>query len=196
MKSVMLKYLPNTLTVCNMVIGILAVCLMIHNRTLSGIKLACYLIYVAVIFDMLDGHLARYFNTSSQFGKQLDSFADFVTFGIAPVVVFISNMKYVPWYIMIIVLIYPLAGVFRLARYNLQESSEYYIGLPITASGFIMVSVLLINSYIHSEYTWDFVIFYMLLAIFLSVMMVSNFRVNRIVKVNSEKDNINITIIK
>lgn len=196
MKSVMLKYLPNTLTVCNMVIGILAVCLMIHNRILSGIKLACYLIYVAVIFDMLDGHLARYFNTSSQLGKQLDSFADFVTFGIAPVVVFISNMKYVPWYIMIIVLIYPLAGVFRLARYNLQESSEYYIGLPITASGFIMVSVLLINSYIHSEYTWDFVIFYMLLAIVLSVMMVSNFRVNRILKVNSEKDNINITIIK
>ena len=50
------KHLPNTLTFCNMAIGILVFCLMIYNSSLSSIRLACYLIYISVILDTLDGN--------------------------------------------------------------------------------------------------------------------------------------------
>jgi len=182
MESARLKYLPNALTFCNMTIGILVICFMVHSPSVSGMKLACYLIYIAVVIDMLDGFLARYLNASSEMGKQLDSFADFVTFGIAPVVIFISNMNPVPWYILIVLIFYPLTGAFRLARYNLQGHCEYFIGLPTTASSFIMITVLLVNSYLHKEYTTQFIVFYLLLAMALSVLMVSSFRVKRILK--------------
>lgn len=60
MKSAILKYLPNALTFCNMAIGVIVVCSMLLNDSLFSIRLACYLIYLAVVLDMLDGHLARY----------------------------------------------------------------------------------------------------------------------------------------
>ncbi len=183
MQSAKLKNLPNALTFGNMAIGILVICFMVHNDSLSGIKFACYLIYIAAVLDLLDGHLARYLNVSSEMGKQLDSFADFITFGVAPIAIFISNMDSVPWYIMIVLLFYPLAGGFRLVRYNLQENCDYFTGLPITASGFIMITVLLINIYLHGEFTVKFIIFYLLLTLVLSIMMVSRFRVNRILKI-------------
>ncbi|NLP35954.1 MAG: hypothetical protein GX359_12345 [Clostridiales bacterium] len=183
MKSTKLKHLPNVLTFCNMAIGILVICLMVHNHSLSCIKLGCYLIYIAVILDLLDGCLARHLNASSDMGKQLDSFADFITFGVAPIALFISNLQSVPWFMMIIIVVYPLAGGYRLARYNLQGHCLYFTGLPITASGFILVTILLINSYSYKIYTSGFIVIYLLLSLALSIMMVSNIRVNRILQV-------------
>ncbi|CUH92766.1 CDP-alcohol phosphatidyltransferase family protein [Herbinix luporum] len=182
MKATKLKHLPNILTSCNMAIGILVICSMIHNDSLSDRKLACYLVYVAVVLDGFDGYFARYLNASSDMGKQLDSFADFVTFGIAPITIFISGLKFIPWYVMLILLLYSLAGGFRLARYNLQNHSEYFTGLPITASGFIMVTVLLIRSYLDREITGIFLILFLILTVILSILMVSKFPVKRIIK--------------
>ncbi|HHY91530.1 MAG TPA: CDP-diacylglycerol--serine O-phosphatidyltransferase [Clostridiales bacterium] len=182
MQSTKLKNLPNALTFGNMAIGILVICLMLHNNSLFGIKFACCLIYSAVILDLLDGHLARYLNASSEMGKQLDSFADFITFGVAPIAIFVSSMDFIPWYVMIVVLLYPLAGGFRLARYNLQEHCEYFTGLPITASAFIMISILLGHICLNGQFTTQFIIFYLFIMLALSVMMVSSFRVNRILK--------------
>lgn len=182
MKSTKVKYLPNLLTFSNMAIGIIVICSMIHDSSLSGRRLACYLIYIAVIIDCFDGFLARRLNAASELGRQLDSFADSITFGLAPIIIFLSNLSSVPWYMIFILLFYPLAGGFRLARYNLQGHSEFFTGLPITASGFIMATVLLINSYLQSKFTEGFIIFYLLLALALAIMMVSKFRVNRIFK--------------
>lgn len=193
MKSTRLKHLPNALTLCNMAIGILVVFLMIYSSSLSSIRLACFLIYIAVIFDMLDGRFARYLNSSSELGKQLDSFADFVSFGIAPTAIFASGVNNIPWYMMIVLLAYPLAGGFRLARYNLQENSGYFIGLPITAAGCITTTALLVNCYFNNKFTSEFITFYLLIIAALSVLMVSRFRVNRILKdkvLSSRKNNI------
>lgn len=182
MKFTKLRYLPNILTFCNMAIGILIICLMIHNDSLSEIRLACFLVYVAVILDVFDGFLARYLNAASEMGKQLDSFADIITFGLAPITIFMVKLDTVPWYIMIILLLYPLAGGFRLARYNLQEHSDFFIGLPITAAGFVLVTALLINSYIYSDIKSEFLIFFLLLVLILSMLMVSKFHLKRIIK--------------
>lgn len=182
MKSAILKYLPNALTFCNMAIGVIVVCSMLLNDSLFSIRLACYLIYLAVVLDMLDGHLARYLNLSSEMGKQLNSFADLVTFGVAPIAIFVSMVQYISWYILLVLLFYPLAGAFRLARYNLQKDFGYFVGLPITVAGFIMVTILLVNSYIYSGFTMRFIIFYSVLTLALSIMMVSNFRVNRLIR--------------
>lgn len=115
-------------------------------------------------------------------GKQLDSFADLVTFGVAPIAIFVSMVQYISWYILLVLLFYPLAGAFRLARYNLQKDFGYFVGLPITVAGFIMVTILLVNSYIYSGFTMRFIIFYSVLTLALSIMMVSNFRVNRLIR--------------
>lgn len=182
MKSTKLKYLPNVLTFCNMAIGILVICLVIHNCTISVRRLTCFLVYAAVILDVFDGLLARYLNVASDMGKQLDSFADIITFGVAPITIFMANLNTVPWYIMFVLLLYPLAGGFRLARYNLQEDSDFFIGLPITASGFIMVTVLLINSFKQAEITVKFIVFYLILVLVLSILMVSKFKVKRLIR--------------
>ena len=183
MKIAKLKHLPNALTFSNMAIGILVICSTIHNHSISGIKLGCYMIYIAVILDLLDGCLARHLNASTDMGKQLDSFADFITFGVARIALFISNMNFIPWYMMVILILHPLAGGYRLARYNLQGHCLYFTGLPITASGFILVTALLVNSYLHKGFTARFIIIYLLLILIVSIMMVSNIRVNRIIKV-------------
>lgn len=196
MESAKLKHLPNILTFSNMALGILIIFLMLKDNSLAAVKLSCYLIFVAIIFDMFDGYLARYLNATSKIGKQLDSFSDFVSFGIAPVIIFITKLDSLLWYITIILLIYPLAGAFRLARYNLQESCKDFIGLPITAAGFIMTTILLINIYLYDEFTKGFVIFYLLITIVLSIMMVSRFHVSRILIIKDAYDtNSNITDI-
>ena len=182
MKSTKIKYIPNILTICNMAIGIMIIFSMIHNHSLYHRRLACFMIYVAVILDVLDGYLARHLNAVSDMGKQLDSFADFITFGVAPITIFISNLDSISWLMKVMLLFYPLAGGFRLARYNLQESCEYFYGLPITASGFFIATVLLINSYYSSEFTKNFKTFYIIFSIVLSILMASKFRVNRILK--------------
>lgn len=194
MKSRKLKCLPNVLTFCNMAIGILVICTMIHCESLFRIKLACFMIYLAVIIDMLDGFLARHLNAASEMGKQLDSFADFITFGVAPIAIFLSVLDSVPWYMMLILALYPLAGGFRLARYNLQGHCIFFTGLPITAAGFILTTTLLINTYAYKEFTVKFIVFYCFLTLLLSLMMICRFRVNRILKVKGScdlKNNIN-----
>lgn len=69
MKSTKLKHLPNILTFCNMGIGIIVIYSMVANNSMISIKLACCLIYIAAMFDFLDGCLARHLNASSEMGK-------------------------------------------------------------------------------------------------------------------------------
>jgi CDP-diacylglycerol--serine O-phosphatidyltransferase len=122
-------------------------------------------------------------------GKQLDSFADFITFGLAPIVIFMSGLNSIKWYNMIVLLPYPLAGGYRLARYNLQKGCSHFTGLPITASGFIMVTALLVHSSFNNTLTPLFGICYAILALILSVLMVSKFSIKRIPSLLHEEHN-------
>lgn len=180
MKSTKLKHLPNMITFCNMGIGVVVVYLAMHNSPVTGIKLSCFLIFIAAVLDFLDGHLARYLNASSEMGKQLDSLADFVTFGIAPISIFLSQIGHLPWWIMFTLAIYPAAGGFRLARYNIEGYRKHITGLPITVSGFVLTTVSIINNLIAGEYTTMFVTIYLMIVLTLSTLMVSSIRIKRI----------------
>jgi CDP-diacylglycerol--serine O-phosphatidyltransferase len=193
-----LKNIPNMLTICNMAIGIFVILLLIYDKSMANMRLACYLIYVAVILDVLDGFFARLLNATSQMGKQLDSFADFVTFGVSVVAVFVANMNTVldsiPWYALVVLFAYPLAGAFRLARFNLQKNDEFFMGLPITAAGFFMNTLMILNLY-SGKHTTSFIVFGLAVILVLSLLMVSNFKVSRLFKIrklNASEQNVNL----
>ena len=174
------KHVPNMLTFSNMAVGVLVILTMMRSNSVTGTRLACLLIYLAVIFDSLDGFLARHLNATSELGRQLDSFADFVTFGVAPISIFMSRIEEPSWYVLFELVMYPLAGAFRLARYNLQDDYRFFKGLPITAAGFITASTLFIHSFVSQEFSNMFVLVFVLQTILLSFLMVGSFRVKRI----------------
>lgn len=130
------KCFPSIFTGLNMLMGITVIYLMVLNKTPSSkMYLPCLIIF-AGIFDCLDGRLARSYNAESQFGRELDSLADSISFGIAPVTLVVSNLvRYAGIFGIIAAILFPFAGVFRLARFNVSKPKGYFEGLPITAAG-------------------------------------------------------------
>ena len=108
-----------------------------HNMMLAG-----WLIFIAMIFDALDGHVARLTKASSQFGAQLDSLCDAVTFGVAPGLLLVKMVPsfeyYYPGAVWIIAAVYASCAVLRLARFNVEtgENDDHstFQGLPSPAA--------------------------------------------------------------
>jgi len=163
--NVLKRMIPNLFTAGNLVGGILAIIF-----TLTGkIHLAPYCIFASAIFDFLDGFMARLLKVPSELGKQLDSLADMVTFGVAPgiiVYVLISSSQntaflgqdYLPssWsdpayieYLKYTAFIIPVFALFRLAKFNLDtRQSDSFIGLPTPAMTlfFAVIPLLIFNA--------------------------------------------------
>lgn len=168
--------LPSLLTLGNMFCGfyvILAVINQLNNRFLWG----PLLIFLAVFLDGIDGKIARLTNTESEFGVQLDSLADIISFGIAPAFLLFS------WGISVFgrfgvggIFLYVAAGAMRLARFNISGDLDkrYFVGLPIpAAAGCIAVYVLKLDSTGETNLQS---IFMLVLVYFISLLMVSKFR--------------------
>jgi CDP-diacylglycerol--serine O-phosphatidyltransferase len=142
----MKKNIPNIITSLNLLLGWTS----IYFAYLGEIDWAVSVILLASLFDYLDGFTARKFNVQSALGAQLDSFADLITFGIAPVIIvfFVSSISlfYVEkdmgfWLFFVLGLI-PLLGAIRLARFNtVKEKSAFFIGLPIPSFALITISL-------------------------------------------------------
>jgi len=139
---------PNLFTVANMALGFFAIMAAIDNRWLT----APICIFVAHIMDILDGRVARWMGLSSQFGGQFDSFADWVSFGIAPaIMVYLLALKDFGKLGFLLAFFFVLCGALRLTRFNLKASepagaspSTSFSGLPIPgAGGFLAILVLL-----------------------------------------------------
>lgn len=124
--------LSNLLTFINIVCGFMS----IYNVIEGDYYLAGLLIILGMFFDFVDGFTARLLNGESKFGKQLDSFADVITFGLAPIILVLSTYYVHKGLIYdLALLIYFCAIIFRLARYNLNEVGSVFKGLPSTFSG-------------------------------------------------------------
>lgn len=160
------RMIPNLFTAGNLVGGILAIIF-----TLTGkIHLAPYCIFASAIFDFLDGFMARLLKVPSELGKQLDSLADMVTFGVAPgIMVYVmidqpylahfSHQDYAPhsWalpsyvdYLKYAAFLIPIFALFRLAKFNLDtRQSDSFIGLPTPAMTlfFAVIPILVNNAY-------------------------------------------------
>ena len=139
--------LPNILTLVGVCLGISSIKFSIDENY----SLAVIFILLAAVLDALDGRVARLIKGTSEFGKELDSLTDFVSFGIAPVFIlyFWELNKYgkLGW---AIALIYSVCCVFRLARFNLTKTDKqhlwknnYFEGVPSPAGGLLILMPLI-----------------------------------------------------
>ncbi len=167
--------LPNGLTLCGMFFGFFAILACFKENFVH----AGWAILIAIVFDGLDGWVARHTNSSTRFGIELDSLSDLVAFGIAPsVMVFswtISPFGRIGWAVSFL---YISCGALRLARYNIQKDStekKYFTGMPIPAAAFILASLVI---FYHSQ--WEIKpeksLSILLLTTFLSILMISTLR--------------------
>lgn len=135
--------IPNIFTFGNLASGVMSL-MMIFQENYT---LACLFIFLAAIFDRYDGRIARYLNVTDELGKELDSLADLVSFGVAPSILTFnlfgfSNLGIIGYFF---VLIFPIAGAYRLARYNTTAFDGVFMGIPITAAGTFMALYALIS---------------------------------------------------
>ena len=134
---------PNLITLVNLFFGFLS----ILNCYIANYPLACYFILLAAVSDALDGKIARLFGISTEFGKELDSLADLVSFCLAPsVLVYILYSQNMPGISGELIASAPLLlGVIRLAHYNISENkdSSYFEGLPTTFNAIFICSLIL-----------------------------------------------------
>lgn len=154
--------IPDIVTILNAFCGLTAIFLSFFGFT----PLIPILILIAVIFDGLDGYLARKLG-SSELGEILDSLADIISFGVAPAVILFSIYPASPLLIMGLYL-FISCGILRLARFGISKKSNFFEGLPITAGAIIITSFTLIDIY-HS-----YVEIIGLLTIILALFMISS----------------------
>lgn len=169
--------IPNVFTFINLGCGVLSL-LATFNKNFI---LAALFIIIAAIVDRYDGRIARYLNVSSDLGKELDSLADLVSFGVAPSLLafILFNFKDLsPFGILgyIILVIFPICGAFRLARYNTAQFDGDFRGVPITIAGVAMAIYCLCTAYANFL---NMYIPFILLVIF-AYLMVSNIKIKKL----------------
>lgn len=127
------SHIPNTLTLFNLLTGVIGVISVLNGDSFSG----AIFVLIAAGFDFLDGFAARLLKVSSTLGKELDSLADMVSFGVLPGVILFqltkneSTSEWIPY----LTLIVPMLSAYRLAKFNLDtRQSDRFIGVPTPAN--------------------------------------------------------------
>jgi CDP-diacylglycerol--serine O-phosphatidyltransferase len=165
-----MSIIPNVLTLSNLFLGVWAILLVIQGDQYAD--LAAILILVGMVLDGLDGRVARWLNAQSEFGKELDSLSDVVSFGVAPaVLIYTVALSQFGTAGIFIATMFPACGALRLARFNVQAKkiTGYFVGLPITAAGGVVAAL----SMYHEALPGFLLPFFVL---FLSFLMVSNIK--------------------
>lgn len=137
----MKKNIPNAITCCNLLSG----CVAVSQAFAGDMEMAFFFIIIGALFDFCDGLVARLLHVSSPIGKELDSLADCVTFGVAPsAMVFgtlqmLTENEYLPY----IAFIMAAFSALRLAKFNLDErQTTSFIGLPTPANALFWASLI------------------------------------------------------
>jgi len=182
-----MKHFPNFITSLNLVSGFIAIIF----AAKGDINTASWLVLAAMIFDFLDGFSARLLKAYSAVGKELDSLADIVSFGVAPALIIYNllvNSEVTRLFnfqsdilnsvlLMLIPAIMPVCGAIRLAKFNLDLSqATTFKGLPIPANALCVISIVIARQYSQSELFNSITgssFFLILLTILLSLLMVS-----------------------
>jgi CDP-diacylglycerol--serine O-phosphatidyltransferase len=172
-----MKHIPNLFTLLNLFFGCIAIIYILQNGIIivgdsetgeqlvdipEKIWMASLFIGLAAVVDFLDGFVARLFGATSALGKQLDSLADLVSFGVAPGLIIYQFLRLsyatepngveVPFLWLLPALIVPCAAAYRLGRFNLDDSQQYgFKGVPTPAAGLLIASFPLIYWYSKNE---------------------------------------------
>ena len=181
------KYIPNIFTFTNMLLGLLSILLLVQIEHPHKTIIVPAMILLGGIADFFDGFIARKLNVVTDFSKQLDSFADIITFGVAPIALinYLCSCNY-KFFSITASIIYIAASAYRLARYNLNNFKDHFVGLPITAAG------ILLTIYAFAYPFWAYntnrlqsTIITALFLLLLSALMVSKAKVKRIFRSKS-----------
>lgn len=153
---------------------------------MNDIYIGAICILMSIMFDAFDGIAARAFNAQSDMGKELDSLADLVSFGIAPAYLYFLIAPFDHWTRFLPALAIVLGSALRLAKFNTIPSSKYFIGLPTPSTAFFLAGLFFAvyyeNSFISNlmGMTW----FYSLIPILLMGLMLSNLKMFSIKELN------------
>lgn len=140
--------IPNAITCCNLLSGCIACIATFKADTadvacgLSGLQLAWIMIGIAAVLDFCDGLAARLLGAYSPLGKELDSLADLVSFGLAPGLMMFNllSLMSVPAWLPWLSLCLPVFGALRLARFNVDDSqSTSFVGMPIPGNAIFWI---------------------------------------------------------
>ncbi len=143
----MKKHVPNTITSMNLFSGCIAIVMAFEGAFIWVV----FWVILAAIFDFFDGMAARLLNAYSDIGKELDSLADVVSFGVAPAVVlfillrdytfYSESLIFIQPYIPYLAFIIPVFSALRLAKFNIDErQTSSFIGLPTPANALFWIS--------------------------------------------------------
>ncbi|MCB0491898.1 MAG: CDP-diacylglycerol--serine O-phosphatidyltransferase [Cyclobacteriaceae bacterium] len=144
MKS-LAQHIPNVLTLSNLLCG----CIGILLAREFPLYVPAYLVWLACVFDFFDGFAARMLKTTSSIGKELDSLADMVSFGVLPsMVMFTWLEKSAPGtYIPYIAFLIALFSALRLAKFNVDENqTDSFIGLPTPANALFITGLVFLDT--------------------------------------------------
>lgn len=132
--------LPNFITLLNLLSGVLGILWVLEGQPLYG----AYFVILSATFDFFDGFAARLLTVQSDMGKELDSLADVVSFGVLPGILLYSLTKsqteasFLPYCTLII----PMLSAYRLAKFNLDtRQSDRFIGLPTPANALLLTTI-------------------------------------------------------
>ncbi len=173
-----MKHIPNIFTLLNLFFGCLAIVFTLQNGIMitldadgtqlldipEKIWMASLFIGIAAVVDFLDGFVARLFKATSEMGKQLDSLADVVSFGVAPGIIIYQFLRLsfaqdvtgvdvsLLWLLPAFIL--PCAAAWRLARFNLDTTQSHsFKGMPVPAAGIFVASLPLIYWNVNEEWS-------------------------------------------
>ena len=169
MQILRLMKLADIFTVGNLCCGIVSILLAIDGHY----DFSALLLFLAVVFDVLDGKIAVLLHQKNLFGKQIDSMSDLVSFGVAPALLYYSMSS--PGILGIAVSLFFVAcGMLRLARYNISEGTGFE-GVPITVNGVLFpLLFLLVSGFPESLKYWPMVL------LIQGFLMISTFKIARI----------------
>lgn len=136
-----IKTIPSLFTIGNLFLGIMAILLAVQGAP-NYIDYAAILVIIAMLLDGLDGRMARMLNAASEFGKELDSLSDIVSFGVAPaVIMYLVVLQELGMLGLLLTALFPICGALRLARFSVTPGIPgFFIGLPITAAGGVLAT--------------------------------------------------------
>ena len=157
-------------TAGNLCCGVLA----IFAASNDQFGMATLFMLLALVMDTLDGKVAKLMHQENSFGKQLDSLADLISFGVAPATLYYS-LRDPGIGILLILILFVVCGMLRLARYNISEGTGFE-GVPITVNGFLFPVLYLLYILQPASLTiWPAVYATM------SVLMVSSIKFKRLI---------------
>lgn len=136
------RTIPNSFTLSNLVCGIFSISFAMNEFY----AISALLIFLAALFDLLDGKLARLLKVDdNEMGIELDSLADIVSFGVSPAILvhaMLTNHNHPAGLLLNLAFIaFPIAGAWRLGRFNVSPTKGYFMGVPITLAGLIVAAL-------------------------------------------------------